>query len=449
MESFFDKYIQSVERAETIKYTGHVTAVKGLMIESHGPNSMIGEICSITIPSTGRTVLAEVVGLEDRTVRLMAYGDTKGIEVGSQVIASGSSLEVPVGQSLLGRVIDAVGKPYDGKGEIVPECFYPAIASPPNPMERKPVDSRISTGIRAIDSLLTAGKGQRLGIFAGSGVGKSTLIGTIARNTDADVNVIALIGERGREVLDFINRDLGEEGLKKSVVIVATGDQPSICRLRAAYVATAVAEYFRDKGKDVMLMFDNVTRFAHAQREIGLATGEPPAQRGYPPSVFDMLPKLLERTGTGAKGSITAFYAVLVDGDDLDEPITDKVRGILDGHIVLSRNLAQHQHYPAIDILASISRLSRRVTGPQTQKACQTVRRWIADYAQQEDFILAGAYESGSSPQVDEAIAKHAAVEDFLCQTPEEGFTVEQTLRMLSELSGVEIPREEYEERPR
>ena len=321
MESFFDKYITNVERVEPIKYTGSVVAVKGLMIESTGPRSVIGEICTIEIPSLKTTVMAEVVGLEDKVVRMMAYGETKGIEVGSRVIASGHVLEVPVGPQLLGRVIDATGHPYDGRGDILPETYYPALASPPNPMERAPVNRRIKTGVRAIDSLLTVGKGQRLGIFAGSGVGKSTLLSMIARNTDADVNVIGLIGERGREVLDFINRDLGEEGLKRSVLVVATSDQPSIARLRAAYVTTAIAEYFRDQGKDVMLMFDSVTRFAHAQREIGLATGEPPAQRGYPPSVFDMLPKLLERTGTNDKGSITAFYTVLVDGDDMDEPI--------------------------------------------------------------------------------------------------------------------------------
>ena len=376
MENFFDKYIQTVERTEPIKYTGYVTGVKGLMVESRGPRSVIGEMCTIHVGTREEPLLAEVVGLEGNAVRLMTYGDTRGIEVGAEVIASGHVLEVPVGNALLGRVVDATGHPYDGKGEIAAEEYYPAIASPPNPMERKPVDRRIVTGVRAIDSLLAVGKGQRMGIFAGSGVGKSTLISMIARNTNADVNVIGLVGERGREVMDFINRDLGEKGLERSVVVVATSDQPSIARLRAAYVTTAIAEYFRDQGKDVMLMFDSVTRFAHAQREIGLATGEPPAQRGYPPSVFDMIPKLLERTGTNSKGSITAFYTVLVDGDDLDEPITDKVRGTLDGHIVLNRSLAAKQHYPAIDIMASISRLAKRVTGVNSQKACQRVRRW-------------------------------------------------------------------------
>lgn len=448
MENFFDKYIHSIERIEPIKYTGSVIGVKGLMIESKGPRSVIGEICTIHIPSIQSSVLAEVVGLEGSSVRLMAYGETKGIEVGCEVVASGHVLEVPVGPSLLGRVIDATGKPYDGKGEIFPEAYYPALASPPNPMERKPIDKRIVTGVRAIDGILTVGKGQRLGIFAGSGVGKSTLLSMIARNTNADINVIGLIGERGREVMDFIKRDLGEEGLKRSVLVVATSDQPSISRLRAAYVTTAIAEYFRDQGKDVMLMFDSVTRFAHAQREIGLAIGEPPAQRGYPPSVFDMLPKLLERTGTNDKGSITAFYTVLVDGDDMDEPIADKVRGTLDGHIVLQRSLAARQHYPAIDMLTSISRLSKRVSGTCTKKAVQRVRRWISVYSEQEEMINAGVYQKGSSPEIDEAIDHHQAVEEFLCQEENCHLTIEDTLKSLSELSGIEIPEAEYSESP-
>ena len=446
--TFFDKYVKTVQRTDTIKYTGKVTAVKGLMIESRGPHSVMGEICRIEIAGGEYSILAEVVGLEDSVVRLMVYGDTKGIEVGDPVVASGHVLEVPVGPGLLGRVIDATGKAYDEKGDLAAEDFYPAIASPPNPMERAPVKKRIVTGVRAIDGLLTVGKGQRIGIFAGSGVGKSTLISTIARNTNADVNVIGLIGERGREVMDFINRDLGVEGLKRSVVVVSTSDQPSIARLRAAYVTTAIAEYFRDQGRDVMLMFDSVTRFAHAQREIGLATGEPPAQRGYPPSVFDMLPKLLERTGTNNKGSITAFYTVLVDGDDMDEPIADKVRGTLDGHIILKRQLAQKQHYPAIDILSSISRLSKRVSGPCTLKAAQTVKRWMADYAQQEEMILAGVYQKGNSPEIDEAIDKHDAIEEFLCQAESEHCTIEDTLQRLSVLSGVEIPEDEFPEMP-
>lgn len=444
MSSFFDKYINSVKNTETILYTGTVTAVRGMLIESTGPRSVIGEICSIKLLRECGSVPAEVVGLNGTTVQLMAYGETKGIEIGCEVVASGHVLQVAVGNELLGRVINAVGKPYDDKPEIVTDTFYPAIAQPPAPLERRPVSERIVTGVRAIDSMLAVAKGQRLGIFAGSGVGKSTLLSMIARNTNADVNVIALVGERGREVIDFIQRDLGEEGLKRSVVVVATSDQPSIARLRAAYTATAVAEYFRDQGRDVMLMFDSVTRFAHAQREIGLAAGEPPAQRGYPPSVFDLLPKLLERSGTSRTGSITGFYTVLVDGDDMDEPISDKVRGTLDGHIVLSRKLAQSAHFPAIDILGSISRLSKRVSGEQTQLAVQVLRRKIALYAENEDMITVGAYQRGSSAAVDDAIDSHEAVEAFLMQEEYVPAPIGETLQRLGELAGIPIPSEEY-----
>lgn len=443
----FTKYLEKVVDAETILYTGRVVSVRGLEIESEGPSSVIGEMCTIRL-SDGHNLLAEVVGLEGKRVKLTAFGDTKGIEVGCEVVASGSVLQVPVGKNLLGRTIDATGRACDGMGEIVPETYYPAVASPPDPMKKLPVNRRVRTGVRAIDSMLTVGCGQRLGIFAGSGVGKSTLLSMIARNTDADVNVIGLIGERNREVLDFINRDLGKEGMKRSVVVVATSDQPSICRLRAAYVCTAVAEYFRDQGKDVMLMMDSVTRFAHAQREIGLANGEPPAQKGYPPSVFDMIPKLLERAGTNDKGSITAFYTVLVDGDDMNEPITDKVRGTLDGHIVLNRRLAQAYHYPAIDVLQSISRLSKRVTGKQTQKACAQVRKWMSSYQENETMITAGIYQKGNSPEVDTAIEKHPQIEDFLTQEEYEPCPINETLDKLSALTGIEIPEEEYVENP-
>ncbi len=446
MEEFFNKYVQAIENAEPIKYTGSVTAVKGLMIESLGPRSAIGEICRIEIGDGKEAVMAEVVGLENTTVRLMAYGETKGIEVGCRVIASGHTLEVPVGKELLGRVLDALGNPCDGKGDIATGKYYPAIASSPDPMLRRDIDKRITTGVRAIDGILTVGKGQRLGIFAGSGVGKSTLVSMIARNTSADVNVIGLIGERGREVLDFIKRDLGEEGLKRSVVVVATGDQSAIARVRAAYVTTAIAEYFRDQGKDVMLMFDNISRFAKAQRDVGIESGEPPAKGSYPSTVYDSIQKLLERTGTNDKGSITAFYAVLVDGDDMDDPIADTVRGVLDGHVVLSRRLAGLQHYPAIDMMTSISRLSKRVSGSQTRKAVTKVRRWIATYSEQEDMIVTGAYRKGSMPEVDEAIDMHPLVEEFLCQDEYDKCPIEDTLKKLSDLSGIEIPEEEYSE---
>ena len=443
----FVKYLDKVVNAETILYTGKVVAVKGLEIESEGPRSVIGEICTIKL-SNGSKLQAEVVGLEGKIVKLSPFGETKGIEVGCVVVGSGHGLMVPVGKHLLGRMINASGRPCDDKGEIVPDTYYPAVANPPAPNERTDINRRIVTGVRAIDSMLTVGKGQRLGIFAGSGVGKSTLLSIIARNTNADINVIGLIGERGREVLDFVNRDLGEEGMKRSVIVVATSDEPSICRLRAAQVCTAVAEYFRDQGKDVMLMMDSVTRFAHAQREIGLANGEPPAQKGYPPSVFDMIPKLLERSGTNQKGSITAFYTVLVDGDDMNEPITDKVRGTLDGHIVLNRKLAQAYHYPAIDILQSISRLSKRVTGLQTRKAVGKIRTWMSTYQENETMITAGIYQKGNNPHVDEAIDKYDEIEEFLKQEEYEPCPIEDTLAKLSKITGIEIPEDEYVENP-
>lgn len=443
----FTKYLENVLDAETIKYTGRVAAVKGLEVISEGPRSEIGEICTIKL-ADGSFLQAEVTGLNGKMVQLAPFGATKGIGVGCEVVASGQTLLVPVGKNLLGRMIDASGRPCDDKGELISEMYYPAVNEPPSPNDRTDINRRIVTGVRAIDSLLTVGKGQRLGIFAGSGVGKSTLLSIIARNTNADINVIGLIGERGREVLDFVKRDLGVEGMKRSVIVVATSDEPSICRLRAAQVCTSIAEYFRDQGFDVMLMMDSVTRFAHAQRELGLAAGEPPAQKGYPPSVFDMIPKLLERSGTNKKGTITAFYTVLVDGDDMNEPITDKVRGTLDGHIVLSRRLAQAYHYPAIDILNSISRLSKRVCGAQTRKAVGQLRTWMSVYEENETMITAGIYQKGSSPSVDIAIDKHEQIEDFLKQEEYEPCPIEETLQKLSELTGIEIPENEYVENP-
>ncbi|MDE5899185.1 MAG: FliI/YscN family ATPase [Treponemataceae bacterium] len=443
----FSKYASHVEDYDPILYVGRVSAVSGLEILSCGPCAKIGEICTIKLPD-GQELLSEVVGFDGTTVKLTAFGSTEGIEAGCEVVGSGSPLHVPVGTALLGRTIDAAGRPCDGRGALVPDGYYPALASPPDPMTRQPVERRITTGVRSIDALLTAGKGQRLGIFAGSGVGKSTLLSMIARNTDADVNVIGLIGERGREVLDFINRDLGEEGLKRSVVVVATSDQPSICRLRAAYVCTAVAEYFRDQGKDVMLMLDSVTRFAQAQREIGLANGEPPAQKGYPPSVFDMIPKLLERAGTNDKGTITAFYTVLVDGDDMNEPIADKVRGTLDGHIVLNRKLAQAYHYPAVDVLQSISRLSKRVSGEMTRRAAGRIRELMAVYQNNAQMINAGIYQKGNSAEIDEAIDKYYDIESFLKQEEYDACPMNETLDRLSALSGVAIPEAEYVENP-
>lgn len=442
----FGKYIAAVERTDPIKYVGRVSKVLGLLIESHGPQAVIGEVCQIVAPRLGRTAWAEVVGLHGDTVQLMCYEALEGIEVGCAVIASGDLLKVPVSDRLLGRVIDSMGRPADGKGDIASELFYPAVARPPNALTRKRITRRVVTGIRSIDGLIPLGRGQRVGIFAGSGVGKSTLLGMVARNTDADVNVIALIGERGREVREFIENDLGPEGLARSVVIVSTSDTPPLARLRGAYVAAAVSEYFRDRGKDVMLLFDSVTRFARAQREIGLATGEPPATRGYTPSVFDSMPKLLERSGTSDKGSITGIYTILVDGDDMDEPVADTVRGILDGHIVLSRRLAERYHYPAVDVLKSISRLTGAVTGPETRKAMGYARKMLAVYEENEDMITIGAYVKGTSPQVDEAISKREAIESFLQQTVEDPAPIEDSLKRLGAIAGLPLPPEEIAE---
>jgi flagellum-specific ATP synthase len=443
MDSVIEKYLTAVEHEDPIKCLGRVVKVQGLLIESRGPQAIIGEVCRISAPKGRGVVRAEVVGLREDTVQLMAFDDTAGIEVGCAVTATGELLSVAVSPKLLGRTLDALGRPSDGKGDIESALRYPAVAEAPDPLKRKRILDRVATGVRAIDGLLPVGKGQRLGIFAGSGVGKSTLLGMIARNTNADVNVVALIGERGREVNDFIANDLGPEGLARSVIIVSPSRAPPLSRLRGAYVATAVAEYFRDQGLDVMLLFDSVTRFARAQREIGLAVGEPPATRGYTPSVFDSMPKLLERCGTSEKGTITGFYTILVDGDDMDEPIADTVRGILDGHIVLSRRLAQRYHYPAIDVLASVSRLANVVSGPVSRKAGGYVRRLMATYAEAEDMIDVGAYKSGTNPAIDEAVAKRQAIENFLIQEIEERSGLSETLDALGAVAGMEIPPEE------
>ncbi len=443
MDPRFAKYLEIVEDTDPIKNSGRVIKVQGLLIESRGPQAVIGEVCRIIPRDPSQVVQAEVVGLRDTTVQLMAYGDTVGIEIGSVVVASGELLSVPVSTKLLGRTLDALGRPVDDKGDIASSLRYPAVADAPDPLKRRRIVDRVATGVRAIDGLMPIGKGQRMGIFAGSGVGKSTLLGMIARNTSADVNVVALIGERGREVNDFIENELGEEGMARSVLVVSPSSAPPLSRLRGAYVATAVAEYFRDQGLDVMLLFDSVTRFARAQREIGLATGEPPATRGYTPSVFDSMPKLLERCGTSDTGTITGFYTILVDGDDMDEPIADTVRGILDGHIVLSRHLAQRNHYPAIDVLSSVSRLAPVVAGPATRKAAGYVRKLMAVYQEAEDLINVGAYKPGSNPAIDEAVAKRDAIEAFLTQEVDEPSTQGNTLRNLAEVASMEIPEEE------
>ena len=441
--AIFEKYLETAERTDPIKCTGRITKVQGLLIESRGPQAIIGEMCTIEVPKGQGLIHAEVVGLRNETVQLMAFEETGGLEIGNRVIARGSRLEVPVSAKLLGRVLDALGNPVDGKGEIESTILYPALTSPPDPLQRRRVTKRITTGVRAIDGLLTVGRGQRMGIFSGSGVGKSTLLGMVARNTNADVNVIALIGERGREVNDFIENDLGPEGLARSVLIVTPSNSPPLARLRGAYVATAVAEFFRDQGMDVMLLFDSVTRYARAMREIGLASGEPAATRGYPPSMFDSMPKLLERSGTSDTGSITGFYTILVDGDDMDEPVADTVRGILDGHIVLSRRLAQAYHYPAIDVLQSISRLAPSLSGPWLKKAVSVIRRNMAAYAEAEDLINVGAYHAGSNPSIDEAIAKHRPIEDFLIQEVEDQSSEAATFAAMAAISGIPMPPEE------
>jgi flagellum-specific ATP synthase len=437
------KYLETARGVDPIKHAGRICKVQGLLIESRGPQAVIGEICRIEAPRGRGDVLAEVVGFRNEFVQLMPYSETDGVELGNRVVASGDILRIAVSDKLLGRVLDAAGKAADGRGEIESSVRYPAMGLPPDPLTRKPIKRRISTGVRAIDGMLAAGLGQRLGIFAGSGVGKSTLLGMIARNTNADVNVVALIGERGREVNDFIENDLGPEGLRRSVLVVTPSNSPPLSRLRGAYTATAVAEYFRDQGKDVMLLFDSVTRFARAQREIGLAIGEPPALGGYPPSMFDSMPKLLERCGNSAKGTITGFYTILVDQDDMNEPVADTVRGILDGHIILSRALAERNHYPAIDVLSSVSRLAPKISGPVSAKAAGLIRRLMAVYAESEDLINVGAYQNGTNPAIDEAIAKRDAIEEFLVQGVNERSTVVETLSVMSEITGMEIPLEE------
>ncbi|WP_031518086.1 flagellar protein export ATPase FliI [Desulfofalx alkaliphila] len=427
-----------LQRAEPIKLHGQVTRVVGLTIEVLGITASIGEVCEILVPGEEQPVYAEVVGFKENQSLLMPLGELRGIYPGSSVLPTGKSLTLPMGDHLLGQVLDGLGQPIElpQDGSFDPDLgeLYPVDNLPPNPLQRKRISSVLPTGVRAIDALLTCGCGQRIGIFAGSGVGKSTLLGMIAKHGSADVNVIGLIGERGREVLDFIETDLGPEGLAKSVVVAATSDQPALVRLKGAFVATAIAEYFRDQGKDVMLLMDSVTRFAMAQREVGLAVGEPPATRGYTPSVFALLPKLLERSGMGLKGSITAFYTVLVDGDDMNEPIADAVRGILDGHIVLSRRLAAKNHYPAIDVLQSVSRIMPDLAEPLHMENAGQVRDLLATYRESEDLINIGAYVSGSNPKIDLAISKNRQIIDFLKQSPDEYSQYSETIESLNQI---------------
>ncbi len=423
-----------LKNAKLLKLYGQVTQVIGLTVEAKGINASIGEVCEIVIPDEEDPVQAEVVGFRDGSAILMPLGELRGVSPGCSVIPSGKSFYIPVGEQLLGRVLNGLGEPIDGLGTLDGMSmagYYPVDSRPPNPMTRKRITEVLPTGLRVVDGLLTCGKGQRIGIFAGSGVGKSTLLGMISRYSNADVNVISLVGERGREVLDFIETDLGPAGLARSVVVVATSEQPALVRLKGAFVACAIAEYFRDQGKNVMLMMDSVTRFAMAQREVGLATGEPPATKGYTPSVFALLPRLLERPGMSHDGSITAFFTVLVDGDDLNEPIADAVRGILDGHIVLSRSLASANHYPAVDVLNSVSRLMPDITSEEHRADAGRLRDLLAAYRQAEDLINIGAYVAGSNPRVDEAIAVYETIIDFLKQDVQEHSAYEHTLETL------------------
>lgn len=412
---------------------GKVTKIVGLTVESIGPDASINDLCTIISHDKKQVVKAEVIGFRDDRLLLMPYEDITGIGVGSMVINMHEPLLVKVGDDLLGKVLDGLGNPMDGEKLLLTDN-YPVEAKAPDPMERVLISEALPLGVKAVDGLLTIGKGQRIGIFAGSGVGKSTLLGMFARNTKADINVIALIGERGREVKEFIERDLGEEGLKRSVLVIATSDKPALIRKKAAKTATAIAEYFRDKGKDVLLMMDSLTRFSMAQREIGLAGGEPPVSRGYPPSVYSEMPKLLERAGNGAVGSITGLYTVLVDGDDFNEPITDTARGILDGHIMLSRKLAHKNHYPAIDVLSSISRVMSTIAASDHKKAAGKLKMVLATYNEAEDLINIGAYKAGSNKNIDYAISKISEVNSFLCQEVDEKAAFDETITLLGDI---------------
>ena len=428
-----EKYL-SLTKNIYYKSLGKVSKVVGLTIESIGPEARLNDLCMIYTNERDRQIMAEVVGFKDKSLLLMPFESMEGVGVGCIVENTMKPLSVKVGDDLLGHTVDGLGRPTDTKEPIDFTDEYPVDATPPDPMDRAIIKDYLSLGVKAVDGLITVGKGQRIGIFAGSGVGKSTLMGMFARNTKADINVIALIGERGREVREFVEHDMGEEGMKRSVVVIATSDKPALIRNKAAKTATAIAEYFRDRGKDVLLMMDSLTRFSMAQREIGLASGEPPVTRGYPPSVYSEMPRLLERAGNGAKGSITGLYTVLVDGDDFNEPISDTARSILDGHIMLNRKLAQLNHYPAIDVLQSISRVMSAVADKKHMRAAGKLKNVLATYSEAEDLINIGAYKSGSNKNIDFAISKIDAVNEFLCQATDEKFDYDEILNKLYEL---------------
>ena len=433
----FQEMIRQIQRAETISYTGKIENIVGMSIEASGGRAAVGDICQIYNGDAGGQVMAEVVGFKNDHILLMPYSDMSGISAGNFVRNTGRRLSLRMGPFLKGRVINALGQPIDGKGPFQGGTLFCVENNHYiNPMTRPPIRERMEFGVKAIDSMLTIGKGQRIGIFAGSGVGKSTLMGMIAKNVKADINVIALVGERGREVLEFVEKDLGEEGMRRSILVVATSDQPAMLRMKCPLVATTIAEYFRDQGNDVLLMMDSLTRYAMAQREIGLAIGEPPIARGYTPSIYAEFPRLLERSGNFNKGSITGVYTVLVEGDDTNEPIADTVRGILDGHIVLSRQLANENHFPAIDIGASISRLMVEVVGEEHRRAASRFRNMLGLYQKNSDLISIGAYKKGTNTALDEAVAKINSMNAFLQQGIDESFTYDETLRLIQNIAG-------------
>lgn len=425
------RFQQRLTTERPIQRVGHVVRVSGLIIESQGPNLALGDVCEIRPDQSDQPIYAEVVGFRDHHLLLMPLGETHNLRAGSEVFASNFAASSPVGPGLIGRTINGLGQPIDGQGPLHCQRSLKLINPPPNPLSRQRISEPLTTGVRAIDAFTPVGCGQRMGIFAGSGVGKSTLLGMMAKGAESDVNVIALIGERGRELREFIEKDLGEEGMRRTVVVCSTSDQPALVRLRAAMLATAIAENFRDAGKKVLFMMDSVTRFAMAQREIGLAVGEAPSSRGYTPSVFSLLPKLLERTGTADHGSITAFYTVLVEGDDMNEPIADAVRGILDGHIVLTRNLATANHFPAIDILESVSRLVRDISTPEDLQTAAKGREALALYRKNEDLLSIGAYVPGANPRLDLAIAQYDPLNGFLRQSVDQRVPRATTLELL------------------
>ncbi|MCP1102506.1 flagellum-specific ATP synthase [Aequitasia blattaphilus] len=427
---------EMIKNSRTMNYIGRVENIIGMTIEASGGSANIGDIVMIQNDEQKKEIPAEVVGVRDDRLQLMVYESMQGIGSGCYVTNTKKRLKIPVGEFLRGRVIDALGNPIDGKGAFVSEQYYYVENTMTNPLSRPPIQEELGFGVKAIDGLNTIGKGQRIGIFAGSGVGKSTLLGMIARNVETDINVIALVGERGREVREFIEKDLGPEGMKRSILVIATSDQPAMMRMKCPMVATTIAEYFRDQGKNVLLMMDSLTRFAMAHREIGLATGEPPIARGYTPSIYAEFPKLLERSGNFEKGSITGVYTVLVEGDDTNEPVADTVRGILDGHIVLTRKLANRGHFPAIDISSSISRLMSSIIGPEHKEAAAKLRDIISLYEQNEDLISIGAYKAGSNPKLDDAIEKINAVTSLVKQQIEERFSSKETVEMMKKIVG-------------